>query len=125
MMVYLDTHVVVMATQPVKLPRKVVALMRRASVVRISPASLLELRFLREVGRLNVGPDAFVEALSGAFEFEICPRAFGDVATAALKFGWTRDPFDRLIVAQASLARSTLITKDRLILENYAHARWD
>lgn len=54
--VYLDTHVVVMATQEAKFPRKAMSALRRATVLRISPASLLELQFFREIGHLNVPP---------------------------------------------------------------------
>jgi PIN domain nuclease of toxin-antitoxin system len=37
---------------------------------------------------------------------------------------WTRDPFDRLITAQAALGESTLLTKDDTIRTNYANAVW-
>jgi PIN domain nuclease of toxin-antitoxin system len=41
-----------------------------------------------------------------------------------LDLSWTRDPFDRLVVSQAALADSILITRDRLILEHYPKAVW-
>jgi len=37
---------------------------------------------------------------------------------------WTRDAFDRLIVAQAALDRAALVTRDRLILKHYPKALW-
>ena len=37
---------------------------------------------------------------------------------------WTRDTFDRLIVAQAKTRDASLLTKDRTILEHYPHAVW-
>ena len=37
---------------------------------------------------------------------------------------WTRDPFDRVIVANAALNGNILISKDQNILEHYIHARW-
>jgi len=37
---------------------------------------------------------------------------------------WTRDPFDRLIVAHAIKANCNLLTKDEKIRKNYAHAVW-
>ncbi len=40
-------------------------------------------------------------------------------------FSWTRDPFDRIITAQASLNEALLITKDGSIRKNYARAVWD
>ena len=43
---------------------------------------------------------------------------------AAERLSWTRDPFDRLIVAQASLAGAPLVTKDRMIRKHFAKAAW-
>ena len=50
---------------------------------------------------------------------------FSSVATALLGLGWTRDPFDRLIVAHAAFHGATLLTKDRAIRRNYRYAVWD
>jgi PIN domain nuclease of toxin-antitoxin system len=38
---------------------------------------------------------------------------------------WTRDPFDRIIVAQARLRGAPLLTKDRTIQTHHAEAFWD
>jgi PIN domain nuclease of toxin-antitoxin system len=35
---------------------------------------------------------------------------------------WTRDPFDRIIAAQAAVDATPLLTRDRIILSNYPHA---
>jgi PIN domain nuclease of toxin-antitoxin system len=37
---------------------------------------------------------------------------------------WTRDPFDRLITAQAAVGSDVLITKDATITANYPRAVW-
>jgi PIN domain nuclease of toxin-antitoxin system len=37
---------------------------------------------------------------------------------------WVRDPFDRLIVAQASANDAPLITKDEKIRRHYKRAIW-
>jgi PIN domain nuclease of toxin-antitoxin system len=50
----------------------------------------------------------------------VCDRPFSDVARQAAIEGWTRDPFDRLIVAQARLAKAALITRDTTMHANYA-----
>lgn len=44
--------------------------------------------------------------------------------THALKESWTRDPFDRLIVANAKAAGAPLITKDERIRKHYRRAIW-
>jgi PIN domain nuclease of toxin-antitoxin system len=49
---------------------------------------------------------------------------FGAVAAGAIEQRWTRDPFDRLIVAQAELAGAELVTKDQSIRTHYRGARW-
>lgn len=49
----------------------------------------------------------------------------GDVAEYARGFGWTRDPFDRLIVAHALAHRATLLTADETIRAHSRTARWD
>jgi PIN domain nuclease of toxin-antitoxin system len=42
----------------------------------------------------------------------------------ALSEGWTRDPFDRLIVANAKAAAAPLVTKDEMVRGNYSRALW-
>jgi PIN domain nuclease of toxin-antitoxin system len=45
----------------------------------------------------------------------ICDLPFAEVSITSLQQKWTRDPFDRLIVAQALARGARLITKDRFI----------
>ena len=47
-----------------------------------------------------------------------------EVIGAALSADWTRDPFDRLIVAHADLRRAALVTGDASILARYGRAFW-
>jgi PIN domain nuclease of toxin-antitoxin system len=47
------------------------------------------------------------------------------VAREAEAHDWTRDPFDRLIVAQASLFDAPLITKDADVHAHYRNVVWD
>jgi len=44
---------------------------------------------------------------------------------AANGLSWTRDPFDRMIAAQAIVADAPLVTADRTILGNLPLATWD
>lgn len=56
---------------------------------------------------------------------EVCTLPFTAVTEAALEESWTREPFDRLIVAQAKAnGYAALITADRLIRANYSQALW-
>ena len=42
----------------------------------------------------------------------------------ALAEKWSRDPFDRLIVAHAKAQKTPLVTRDEKIRENYRLAVW-
>ncbi len=46
------------------------------------------------------------------------------VVHLAEQLDFTRDPFDRLIVAHAALHEASLVTKDGDLHENYALAVW-
>jgi len=46
------------------------------------------------------------------------------IATKSCKMAWTRDPFDRLISAEALLARAQLISKDETMLAHGDPALW-
>jgi PIN domain nuclease of toxin-antitoxin system len=56
---------------------------------------------------------------------DLCGFPFPAIATEALSIGWTADPFDRIIVAQAKACReSPLITADTELRRNYSRAVW-
>ena len=47
-----------------------------------------------------------------------------DVVSVASALTWTRDPFDRLIVATAAADSAPLLTRDKLIRRHYRNASW-
>jgi PIN domain nuclease of toxin-antitoxin system len=65
-----------------------------------------------------------VADLADRIGLRVCEKDFNVIVSQAIKFSWTSDPFDRLIVANAALNQNTLISKDQNILKNYLHARW-
>ncbi len=91
-------------------------------IVTISPAVLLELELLREIQRLREGARVIAARLAEDLDIRVAGERFAEVATEALAFGFTRDPFDRLIVAHASLAKAGLITQDETIRYTYPKA---
>ena len=123
-MIYLDTHVVTaMDRRETKsLSRQALAAIDRDDDRRISPIVVLELEYLREINRLKAPAMNLVRDLGDAIGLRICDASFGDVAIQAAKEAWTRDPFDRIIVAQARLAKAILITRDLVIQQNYSRA---
>ncbi len=86
---------------------------------------LLELDYLHEIGRLRITADAILQILNGAFTIETDGSTFAKVAAEAAKLTWTRDPFDRLICANARVSGARLLTKDKQILANEPAAFWD
>jgi PIN domain nuclease of toxin-antitoxin system len=85
----------------------------------------LELTYLFEVGRVTEPASAPIAALRRSIGLQVADVSVTDLTQAALGLGWTRDPFDRLIAAQAIVADVPLVTADRIILENLPLATWD
>jgi PIN domain nuclease of toxin-antitoxin system len=124
--IHLDTHVVVWLYAG-DLRRFSPAARRRlgGEELRISPMVVLEMQYLHEVGRISEDTGVVLSDLSRKLGLAQAEGDFSSVAAAAVDLGWTRDPFDRLIVAHAALHGATLMTKDRLIRRNYHRAVWD
>jgi len=55
---------------------------------------------------------------------KVCEIPFYQVVEHALKEKWSRDPFDRLIVAHAKAGNAPLISKDENIRRHYRRAIW-
>jgi PIN domain nuclease of toxin-antitoxin system len=124
-LIYLDTHVLVWLYAG--LVEKFSEPVRRwinDQDVYISPIVRLELQYLYEIQRVTVDPDAIVADLTNRIGLQVCDKPFNFIVSRALAYGWTRDPFDRLIVANAALNDNILLSKDQSILNNYAYARW-
>ena len=124
--VHLDTHVVVWLAMKEhhRLPDDVIERIN-ASELMVSPAVILELQYLVETKKIAGHPLKIIESLQAVTGLEICKDSFEWVIRESLALSWTRDPFDRLIVAQASLAKTFLLTKDRNIHRHYSRAVWE
>ncbi len=125
---YLDTHILVWLYaqgKNLKLPAASRDAIQASEDLRISPMVQLELTYLQEIGRATAGAQEIISAMSSGLNLRICPVSFAQVVLLAQQQPWTRDPFDRLIVAQAQLTNAALITKDETIRNHYALALWD
>ncbi len=123
--VYLDTHVVVYLYQGTV--DRLSPAARRAiedHELLVSPAVVLELEYLHEIGRLAPNASRVAGALARDVGLQVCPLPFPTVVEQALGEKWGRDPFDRLIVAQAKAKGATLVTKDEKIRRHYPQALW-
>lgn len=62
--------------------------------------------------------------LSEQIGLKICKKNFNDIISISLTITWTRDPFDRIITANALLNNNMLLSKDQNTLKNYLYAKW-
>lgn len=122
--VCLDTHAVVwlVGGQTEKIGKEARSLIASAELL-ISPAVQLELQLLYEIGRVDAPADVATRQLV-ALNIQVATDPFDNVVSSALAESWTRDPFDRLIVAHARLLGATLLSRDRRITQAYPDTRW-
>ena len=126
MVCYLDTQVVVWLAEAnlAKLSQKALSSIETADL-RISPMALVELQYLYEIRRIITTPQEILVKLNSETGLVVCDHPFPIVAQVALTETWTRDPFDRIIVAQARAnGAAPLVTKDETIRTNYPNAIW-
>jgi PIN domain nuclease of toxin-antitoxin system len=82
------------------------------------------MELLHEIGRIKHSASAVVDTLATDLGLRVCDLPFRTVVEYALKENWGRDPFDRLIVANAKAAEAPLITKDARIRRHYSRVVW-
>ena len=93
---------------------------RCAGRLYLSPASVLELQLLVEAGRLRLASRTRVTDLAKDERWLLDDPPAARWFERALAAGWTRDPFDRLLVAHAQLRGWRIATGDAEILEHNA-----
>ncbi len=119
-MIYIDTHIAVwlFAGQVEKLSDQAKKLLNE-NEIQISPIVRLELQYLNEIKRIAVSANDIITDLSNSIGLKVCDKNFNNIINSSLDLTWTRDPFDRIIVANALLNDDYLVTKDQTILKNY------
>jgi len=122
---YLDTHVAVWVYAG-ESDRLSTAAQKRVGdpELFVSPMVMVELQLLWEVGRLKATAQEVVDGLASGVGVRVCELPFRRVVEQALNERWTRDPFDRLIVAHAKANGAPLITKDERIRRYYRQSVW-
>jgi PIN domain nuclease of toxin-antitoxin system len=125
--IYLDTHVLawLYAGERRRFSRRAEKAIAAAADLRVSPMVRLELQYLYEIDRLGAPASPVLDELAARLGIVVCDAPFPAVAQAAESLSWTRDPFDRLIVAQAALHEAPLVTRDETIHAHYPHALWE
>jgi len=122
--IHLDTHVLVWlyAGEQERLAPVMPHFWRNR--VTVSPMAVLELQYLFEAGKTSKPAAVVMKELSKSVGLKVSQLNFAEVVNAALTLTWTRDPFDRLITAQAMAEGVPLLTKDITILTHCPRARW-
>lgn len=126
MTIYLDTHVAVWLAQGSleRITLKAQSSLQNARLL-ISPMVILELEYLFECKRTIVPASDIELKLRHELHVEICKSDFPSIMNTAVHEKWTRDPFDRIIVAHAkSNGFATLISADEEIRAHYPRALW-
>jgi PIN domain nuclease of toxin-antitoxin system len=114
--ILLDTHAAIWIAQR---HRRVRALERFARIY-LSPASVLEIQFLLDAGRLRLSEGRSASMLAGDDRWRLDEPPAAKWFMTACELDWTRDPFDRLLAAHARLRGWKLATADTLLLERLA-----
>jgi PIN domain nuclease of toxin-antitoxin system len=113
-MTLLDTNAVIWAHMGHVRSRRLARVHGRRYV---SPATLLELQMLVEAGRITLAGKTTVNDLVHDQEWLLDDPPAAAWFERATTISWTRDPFDRLIVAHAHLRGWRLATGDALLVE--------
>ena len=79
---------------------------------------------MHEIGRARDSAPMMLAALRQSIVLEVADVSLTTLTDTAVGLTWTRDPFDRMIAAQAIVADVPLVTADRTILTNLALATW-
>ena len=115
MRILLDTHLLLWSlSQPAKLS----AAVRRkidAADVYASAASIWEISIKASLGKLEADAKAVLRAVEPT-GFTLLPVSGEHAATVASLPAHHRDPFDRLLIAQAIVEGTSLLTNDATLL---------
>jgi PIN domain nuclease of toxin-antitoxin system len=111
-MILLDTNALLWLDQN---HRRARPLTHTIAPLAVSPATLLELHFLVECDRIRLRSGTVRDLLDDE-RWAIDEPPSLDWFERAAEESWTRDPFDRLIVAHARLRRWRLATGDVTVL---------
>ena len=118
MRLLLDTHILIWALgEPKRLPKEVrAALESPANEVMFSAASIWEIAIKAQIGRTNfkVAPAEITQAALDSGFVELPVRAEHGAGVSNLPL-LHRDPFDRILVAQAMTETCRFVTADAIL----------
>jgi PIN domain nuclease of toxin-antitoxin system len=124
-LVHLDTHIVCWLYEgrsELLTPASLRVI--ESGLLQASPVVQLELTYLHEIGRISREGSYVLDALAKDIGLSVADVSLAQVMKIAGALTWTRDPFDRMIVAHAMIADAALVSKDRLIRRHCDRAIW-
>jgi len=115
MRLLLDTHIFLWyLAASRKLPKSVLTRIEMADVVFVSAVSIWEAGIKIKQGRLEANIDELYEGIASSGFVELAMSAKHSVSAAGLP-EYHRDPFDRMLIAQAMAEPLKLLTADELL----------
>jgi PIN domain nuclease of toxin-antitoxin system len=123
---YLDTHVVVWlaAGKLRRISSKARVEIERSELL-LSPMVLLEMEYLYELRQIRLPARDLFQKVAHEAGLRLCDLPFSTIVSSSLDEKWTRDPFDRLIVANAKAnGFAALISADEEIRRHYPRTVW-
>lgn len=126
MIAYLDTNVVLWLAQGnlARISDKARDILEDADLL-ISPMVLIELEYLYEVNRIKLPSREVQLKIEHEIGVRVCALSFPLIANLVLDEKWTRDPFDRVIVAHAKAnGLAFLVSADEEIAKHYPRTVW-
>ena len=123
--VYLDTHIVVWLYAELieKLTPAAEKVIEDDDIV-ISQFVRLEMRYLYKIDRIRTRPYPITKSLFKSLGLKISNRPLETIMEEAPRISWTRDVFDRLLVAEAESAGCGFVSADKTIRSHYKRTIW-
>lgn len=107
-----DTHIMIWAMEgDTKLPEKYRQIVADGSLIYVSMASLWEIAIKTSIGKLEIQAD-ITETLR-EYDIEVLQMTISHIEAVRTLPHHHRDPFDRMLIAQAMTENLSLLTVDR------------
>ena len=126
MISYLDTNIAIFlhSGNAARLTQRATEQIESADLL-VSAMVMLELEMLYEKGTIKYTASQILSDLNQQIGVSVCQLPIAVVMSSALRVKWTREPGDRIIVANAiANNEAPLVTSDRRINEEYPNAIW-